>query len=284
MDQKQIEKKVENEIKAFVYAWYSRFDKGTSMDELKPFLPDDTVEFVYPTATLNSVEELVKYAEVTFSYIEESTHYINEIFVYKIDENMYEIICPHTYHALQADGNIITMDFIGRMRLQKDLKTKNDPSGELLKVIAYKVVLQNTPNESSLENIKKTKQGNFSYTDVKSFVHQWFAFIDGGQADNLMEITSNESLNINILGNEITEKEALKGFLLAQKASQNYSTHTPSNITIEKADNGFKVSFVLHFEGDIKEMGKMSLSNITKWILIEEDGKLKLSEYTLDIL
>ncbi|WP_075343038.1 hypothetical protein [Tenacibaculum agarivorans] len=284
MIQKQTEKKVENEIKSFVYAWYSRFDKGTSMEELKPFLPDDTVEFVYPTATLNSVGELVKYAEQTFSYIKESTHIINEISVYKIDENNFEVICPHTYHALQADGNIIQMNFIGRMRLTTNLKTKKDPSGNLIKVVAYKVVLQDAPKPSSIENIKETKQEKFSYTDAKAFVHNWFALIDAGDAINLMELTSNEPLNVNILGNKIQSKEGLEAFLIAQKESQNYSVHSPTNIVVKKYKEGFKVTFILNFEGDIKDIGKMTLSNITNWILITEDDRLKLSEYTLEIL
>ncbi len=284
MNTEQVRKKTENEIKSFVYAWYSRFDKGTNMKELKPFLPDNTVEFVYPTTTLNSVDELVKYAEETFSYIKESTHMINEISVYKIDENNYEIICPHTYHALQANGNIVQMNFIGRMRLATNLKTKLDPSGDLKKVVAYKVALQGTPKMSTKENIRSTKKGDFSFTDAKAFVHNWFANIDAGDADELMRLTSDHALNVNILGNMIKDKAGLKSFLIAQKESQNYSIHSPSNISVSKSDKGFKVTFVLNFEGEIKEMGKMTLSNITNWTLIEEDGQLKLSEYTLEIL
>lgn len=284
MNPKQLDKKTENEIKNFVYAWYSRFDKGTSMDELKPFLPDETVEFVYPTATLNSVDELVKYAEQTFSYIKESTHVISEISVYKTGDSQYEVICPHTYHALQADGNIVQMDFIGRMRLDTNLKTKKDPEGKLFKVTAYKVALQGTPKPSTEENIKSTKKGNFSFTDAQAFVHKWFALIDAGDADGLMKLTSNQPLSINILGNKANSKEQLKAFLEAQKNSQNYSVHTPTNIKVEKNDKGFNVKFVLNFEGDIKEMGKMTLSNITTWTLIEEEGQLKLAEYTLEIL
>lgn len=284
MNTKQVEKKTENEIKSFVYAWYSRFDKGTNMDEIRPFLPDETVEFVYPTATLNSVDELVAYAEKTFSYIKTSAHYINEISVYKTDENKYEIICPHTYHALRADGGLVQMNFIGRMKLETNLKTKKDPNGELFKVTAYKVALQGAPSESNMDNIDKTKKGDFSFTDAKSFVHEWFALIDAGDADALMNLTSNKPLNIDILGNKVDSKENLKAFLEAQKASQTYSSHTPTNIKVEKTDEGFKVTFVLHFEGEIKEMGKMALSNITTWTLIEEDGQLKLKNYTLEIL
>ena len=284
MNEKQMEQKVENEIKSFVYAWYSRFDKGTGMDELLPFLPDETVEFVYPQATLNSVPELITYAEQTFSYIKESTHYINEIAVYKTGDNLYEIICPHTYHALQADGNIVQMDFIGRMKLNTNLKTKLDPTGQLFKVTAYKVALQGTPAASTIENIKKSKVGDFSFTDAKAFVHEWFGFIDAGDADALMYLTSAKTLNIDILGNKVTDKAGLKGFLVAQKESQTYSVHTPGNIQVKKVNEGFEVTFVLHFEGEIKEMGIIHLSNITTWILIEEDGSLKLRDYTLSIL
>ncbi len=284
MNQKQLDKKTENEIKSFVYAWYSRFDKGTSMDEITPFLPDETVEFVYPQATLNSIEELITYAEQSFSAIKSSAHYINEISVYKIGENQYEIVCPHTYHALTADDNMMQMDFIGRMKVVTNLKTKKDPSGTLLKVTAYKVVLQNVPGESKIENITNTKNGNISFTDVQSFTHKWFAFIDAGDAESLMNLTSNKTLDIDILGNKVDNKEGLKAFLTAQKESQNYSVHTPTNIRVEKNEKGFKVTFVLHFEGDIKGMGLMNLSNITTWTLIEEDGVLKLSDYTLTIL
>lgn len=284
MNQKQLDKKTENEIKSFVYAWYSRFDKGTNMDEITPFLPDETVEFVYPQATLNSVKELVTYAEQSFSAIKSSAHYINEISVYKTGENQYEIICPHTYHALTADDKMMQMDFIGRMKIATNLKTKKDPSGKLFKVTAYKVALQNTPGASEIENITDTKKEDFSFTDVQSFTHKWFSLIDAGDADSLMTLTSDNPLNIDILGNKVNNKESLKAFLNAQKESQNYSVHTPTNIKVEKNEKGFKVTFVLHFEGDITGMGIMNLSNITTWTLIEEDGKLKLSEYTLYIL
>ncbi len=119
---------------------------------------DESVEFVYPASTLNSVDELVKYAEETFSMIKESTHIINEISVYQVAEKKYEVICPHTYHALQADGNIVQMDFIGRMHLELDLKTKNDPEGRLIKVVAYKVALQSQPVESDMEQIKSKRR------------------------------------------------------------------------------------------------------------------------------
>lgn len=111
------------------------------MNEIIPFLPDDTVNFVYPQATLNSIDELITYAEQTFSSIKSNAHYINEISVYKIGENEYEVICPHTYHALTADNNVMKMNFIGRMIIVTNLKTKKDPSGQLFKVKAYKVVL-----------------------------------------------------------------------------------------------------------------------------------------------
>ncbi len=284
MNQKQLDKKTENEIKSFVYAWYSRFDKGTNMDEITPFLPDSTVEFVYPQATLNSVEELVTYAEQSFSAIKSSAHYINEISVYKTGESQFEIICPHTYHALTADDKMMQMDFVGRMKIETNLKTKKDPSGTLFKVTAYKVVLQNTPEASKIENITDTKKGDFSFTDAQSFTHKWFGLIDAGDADSLMKLTSHNPLNIDILGNKVDNKEGLKAFLNAQKESQNYSVHTPTNIKVEKNEKGFKVTFVLHFEGDITGMGIMNLSNITTWTLIEEDGVLKLSEYTLAIL
>ncbi|WP_257291060.1 hypothetical protein [Cellulophaga baltica] len=284
MNTKQLDKKTENEIKSFVYAWYSRFDKGTSMGEITPFLPDETVEFVYPQATLNSVEELVKYADQSFAAIKSSAHYINEISIYKIGENQFEIICPHTYHALTADDKMMQMDFVGRMKIDINLKTKKDPSGKLFKVTAYKVALQNTPGASKIENITDTKTDDFSFTDVKSFTHKWFGLIDAGDADSLMTLTSNNALNIDILGNKADNKEGLKAFLNAQKESQNYSVHTPTNIKVEKNEKGFKVTFVLHFEGDIKGMGLMNLSNITTWTLIEEDGALKLGDYTLAIL
>lgn len=284
MKTKQVEKQTENEIKSFVYEWYSRFDKGTNMNELRPFFPDEVVEFVYPNITLNNVSELVDYAEKTFSAVKTSTHYINEISVYKTGENQYEVICPHTYHALQADGNIVQMDFIGRMRLQTNLKTKIDPSGEIMKVTAYKVVLQSTPKASTMDNINAARKGDFSFTDAKAFVHTWFAHIDAGNAAELMNLTSNEPLNIDILGNKVTDKAAFKGFLEAQQGSQNYSTHTPTHVQVKQNEKGFEVTFVLHFEGDIKESGPLSLSNITNWTLIEEDGKLKLSDYTLSIL
>jgi len=284
MNKVQLATKTENEIKAFVYEWYSRFDKGTDMETLKPYLPDEVVEFVYPQATLTSVDELVKYAEQTFEYIKSSAHYINEIFVYEIGDNKYEVICPHSYHALQATGEYINMNFIGRMRLDTSMKTRLDPDGKNIKVSAYKVALQGAPGSSNQEFLDAITLGDFSATDAKAFVHNWFALIDGGDADSLMDMTSDKEIDVNIMGNQVNNKEGLKGFLLAQKDSQTYSSHKPQNIVVEKDGDEFNVKFVLHFEGEIKEMGLMHLSNITSWKLLIEDDKLKLKNYTLEIL
>lgn len=285
MQQAQQEKQIENAVKAFAYAWYSRFDKGTNMDELRPYLPDETVEFVYPSVTLKSMEELSAYAKKAFPRVKTSAHNFGEIAVYRTGDNTFEVITPHTYHVQGADDSLMQMDFVGRMKLTSGLKTKADPNGENIKVTAYKVALQNKPQATTLDNITATKQGNFTVNDAKSFVHQWFSLIDAGDADALMTMTSDKPLNIDILGNKVADKAALKGFLEAQKANQNSSVHTPTHINVQKNDaGGFNVSFVLNFAGDIKKMGAMHLSNITQWTLVAEDGKLKLRDYTLNIL
>ncbi len=284
MNKVQLATQQENRIKAFVYEWYSRFDKGTDMETLKPFLPDEVVEFVYPQETLTSVSELVKYATKTFDFIKSSAHYIDEIFVFEIGENKYEVICPHSYHALQQSGEYINMDFIGRMRLDTALKTALDPEAKNIKVTAYKVALQGQVKPSSQDKIDAINLSTHSETDAKAFVHNWFAHIDVGNAETLMTMTSDSELNINILGNQMTSKNELKSFLLLQKDSQTYSSHKPQNIIASKTNDGFIVKFVLHFEGEINEMGLMHLSNITTWKLIDENNQLKLKEYTLEIL
>lgn len=284
MNKVQLATRTENEIKAFVYQWYGRFDKGTNMDELKPFLPDKVVEFVYPQATITSVDELVKYAEQTFDNIKSSAHYLDEIFVYQVAENKYEVICPHSYHALQPNGEYVNMNFIGRMKIDTSMKTVLDPEGANIKIFAYKVVLQGNPNLSSKEFLDDVRMGDVLTTDAKEFVHNWFSLIDSGDANSLMNMTSDLDLNINIMGNQLSNKEDLKDFLLAQKESQNYSSHRPHNIVVNKASDGFDVKFILHFEGQIKELGLMHLSNITSWKLIIEENRLKLIDYSLEIL
>lgn len=281
----QLDKQTENAIKSFVYAWYSRFDKGTNMDELRPYLPDETVEFVYPTTTLKSMDELAAYAKAAFPKVKTSAHDFGEIPVYPTGDNTFEVITPHTYHVQGADGSLMQMDFVGRMKLITGLKTQADPSGENIKLTAYKVALQNAPQATTLENINASKQGDFTVSDAKAFVHQWFSLIDAGDADTLMTKVSDQPLNIDILGNKVTNKTEFKGFLEAQKASQNYSLHTPTHIKVQKNDaGGFNVSFVLNFAGEIKEIGEMHLSNVTNWTLVPEDGELKLRDYTLTIL
>lgn len=42
------------QLKAFTYQWYARFDRGTRMAELLPFLPDAELKFVYPSTTLTA--------------------------------------------------------------------------------------------------------------------------------------------------------------------------------------------------------------------------------------
>jgi len=281
---KQAMKQTENMLKAFAYEWYSRFDKGTSIEELRPFLPDSELEFVYPGTTLNSVDELIAYSDAAFAATKQSAHFLDEISVYQIDDSTYELITPHAYHILGADEEYRNLDFYARMKVGLGMKTEADPSGDIPKVLAYKVLLQGAPKASNQENLDVLNNGDFSITDAKAFVHNWFTYIDAGDADTLMEITSSGELGINILGNEVKDAASLKAFLLAQKDSQTYAAHTPTHIEVTKDGDGFAVSFVLNFEGDVRWVGPLKLSNVTSWKLVPEDGELKLRDYSLEIL
>lgn len=118
----QAESLTQNTLKAFAYDWYSRFDRGATMDELLPNLPESEVEFIYPQITLSSIDELTAYSAGAFANTAASAHELDEVFVHPTGlENVYDVITPHTYHIERADGVFAALDFVGRMRVQLGL-------------------------------------------------------------------------------------------------------------------------------------------------------------------
>ena len=96
-----------NQLKAFAYHWYARFDRGTSMPELLPFLPDEHVEFVYPSTTLTTVVELTDYLTPALAAHQSSRHVLREIEVTAVADGTYELFLPHSYQARQADDSVL---------------------------------------------------------------------------------------------------------------------------------------------------------------------------------
>ena len=134
-----------NHLKAFAYRWYARFDRGPRMAELLPFLPDAELEFVYPSATLTSVEALSNYLTPALAAHRQSRHVLQETEVIGVADRTYELFLPHSYQARQADGGVLALHVVARMRVQLELPTHLDPAGHHPKVVAYKVVVLEAP-------------------------------------------------------------------------------------------------------------------------------------------
>ncbi|MBL9009260.1 MAG: hypothetical protein JNJ46_33680 [Myxococcales bacterium] len=278
--------RIANSLKQFAYQWYCKFDRGTDVDALLPYLPEGELEFVYPQATLKTLPELLTYARASFRAIQRSAHCLHELFVFPIGQpGTYELLCPHEYQAQLENGDYVTMQFIGRMHVRLGEGNSHDPSGRLPKIHGYKVLMTQPPTPSSADRIDHERHGKFLINEAKAFVHEWFKFIDLGDADALMSMVSEGPLNINILGTSIDNAAALKAFLIMQRDMQSYSSHQPMAVQVARGENGsFQVTFVLHFEGAIGTQPPMFLSNFTRWTLVPSDNGLKLAGYTLDLL
>lgn len=144
--------------------------------------------------------------------------------------------------------------------------------------------MQGAPSATDADALNASKHGAFTDSDAKSFVHQWFDNADGRDADAMIAMTSNGPLNVNLLGTEIASADQLKGYLEANSGAQIWAIHQPLNITVTHTEEGFAVRFIVHFEGNIEGYGTMMLTNVTNWLLIEEDGALRLRDYSLSIL
>lgn len=276
---------IDNSIKAFAYDWYARFDNGPSMEALLPNLPEETVEFIYPQATITTVSDLTTQFEAAWSQTTATAHDIEEPFVYGVGvENVYDVVVPHTYFVERGDGSFGKIGIVSRMRVQLGLETELDPNGELPKIVSYLVNIQNATADDVSEELAASRVGAKSDNDAKAFVHQWFANTDARNVDAMIAMTSSEALNVNLLGTAIGSRDELKAYMEANSNAQSWAVHQPTNITVTHTDEGFAVRFVVHFEGNIEGIGNIGLSNVTNWLLVEEDDELRLRDYSLALL
>ncbi|PRY20520.1 hypothetical protein CLV78_113119 [Aliiruegeria haliotis] len=280
----QAESLTDNTLKAFAYDWYARFDNGASIEALAPNLPD-SFEFVYPQATVTSLDAFAPLHQAAQEGTVASAHDIEEIYVHPtFEDDLFEIVTPHTYLIARKDGTFGNIDIVSRMRVRLGLVTDRDPEGALPKIENYVVMFEGAADDDVSEQIAANRIGDISDNDVKSFVHQWFAAADARDADAMIARTSVGALNINLLGTEIASADDLRTYLEANSAAQIWAAHQPHNISIRHTKEGFAVRFIVHFEGEIEGVGPMRLTNVTNWLLIEEDGELRLRDYTLTIL
>lgn len=282
--QAQNESLVENTLKAFAYDWYARFDNGAPIEQLAPNLPD-AFEFVYPQATVTSLEAFAPLHKAAQDGAVASAHSIDEIFVHPTaDDTLYEIVTPHTYWIERKDGTFGDIDIVSRMRVRLNQVTGRDPAGDLPKIENYMVLFEDVSDHDVSQNIADNRMGAISDNEVKSFVHKWFAAADARDADAMIARTSTGALNVNLLGAEISSANELRAYLEGNSAAQIWATHQPHNISITHTEDGFAVRFIVHFEGNIEGVGEMKLTNVTNWLLIEEDGELRLRDYALTLL
>jgi hypothetical protein len=276
---------VDNTIKAFAYDWYARFDNGPSMDALLPNLPDETVEFIYPQATITTIADMTTQFEAAWATSTATAHYIEELMVYGAGaEDVYDVIVPHTYYVERSDGSYGTVGIVSRMRVQLGLETALDPTGENPKLVSYLVNIQSANADDASDPLAESRIGDLSDNDAKAFVHQWFANTDARDVAAMVAMTSSGPLNVNLLGTEIGSRADLQGYMELNSAAQSWAVHQPTNITVTHTDEGFAVRFVVHFEGNIEGFGDLGLSNVTNWLLVEEDGELRLRDYSLALM
>ncbi|TBR42220.1 hypothetical protein CBF23_008050 [Marinomonas agarivorans] len=283
--QKVTDSMITNQLKSFAYHWYAKFDNGTTIDELTPYLPEEKLEFIYPQAKITSLNELTSQFEAAWMATDANAHQVEEIAIYKSSENnVYDIITPHTYYIKRKNGTFGELSIVSRMRVRLGLKTRLDPKAELPKIESYLVLFQNAKSDDVTQKISALRHKTFSENDAKSFVHKWFENADLGNANAMIDMVSNQPLGINLFGNSIDTKDALKDYLEQNAAAQKWAIHKPHNIVVTPTPEGFSVRFIVHFEGDIQGMGNLSLNNVTNWLLVEENGELRLRDYSLSLL
>jgi hypothetical protein len=252
------------------------------MEMLLPNLPEETVEFIYPQATLSSVDQLNTQFEKAWENTVVSGH---DIVLYPANESgVYDVIVPHTYYIERKDGSFGDIGIISRMSIHTGLSTKLDPTGEKPKLFSYLVNIESVNDRDVSQEIAALRVGKTNVNYAKAFVHKWFENADAKNADALAEMASSGELDINLLGTAISDRQGLFDYLSANGGAQVWATHTPQNISVTATDDGFLVKFLVHFEGEIKEMGTLSLNNRTTWHLIEEEGELRLRDYELTML
>lgn len=260
-------------------------DEGTDFDSLKPNLIEEGVVFEYPQATITNLKDLCKAFEASWSTTKASSHDIKNIDVLKTGKpDTYIVVAPHTYLMEKKDGNSSKIDIFSRMKVQTGVVTKADPTGSEPKIAKYVVQYDGRKEEPVATEIEAAMLEGISANDAKAFVHKWFAAADSKNAAAMIAMTSDEALDVNLLGTQIQSKEELEQYLVANGDYQAWATHEPSSISVVKTKEGFDVRFTVHFNGLIKNTGEILLNNVTKWSLVNENGELKLKSYSLELI
>lgn len=278
-----------NHLKAFAYQWYARFDRGTRMAELLPFLPDAELEFVYPSATLTSIEALSSYMTPALAAHQASRHVLQEIAVDEVAERTYELLLPHSYQVRQADGTVLALHIMARMRVQLELPTRLDPAGHNPKVLAYKVVVLDTPATDipASEGLATAVVEAPAANEIKAFVHAWFARIDEGDMTQISPLLADGPLDIDLLGYAFHTRPEFLAFLTMQKNAQRFSSHSPACIKVTPQEAGrYGAEFLLQFQGELTtDSNLLRVNNITHWELLRDaSGALRLHRYRLEIV
>jgi ketosteroid isomerase-like protein len=283
----QQETQTTNQLKAFAYAWYARFDRGTSIPELLPFLPDEHIEFVYPSATLTTIRELRQYMEPALAAGLASRHLLHEIDVWKLADGSYELLLPHSYQVQQPNGTEQVLNIMARMRVAMGLPTALDPAGNTPKVMAYRVVILETPASiPAVDALATATVPAALANEVKAFVHTWFARIDAGDMSQIGRLVTDQPLDFDLLGYAFSGKPEFEAFLDVQKNAQRYSSHSPAHIQVTaQGDNRYGAEFLLKFKGELKEGNTfLQVNNVTRWVLVTGATGLQLQRYRLELL
>jgi ketosteroid isomerase-like protein len=269
-----------NEIKAFTCRWYTRFDQRQIGNLLLPFLTEPTIEFMYPSQTFTNTKEFAEFSAKSATTTEQTAHELGEIHVRELSEDLYEVICEHIYNMVPKGATTWTsLKIASRMRVQ----TSFDSTGENIKIAAYKVLVlpEQLKNQAASIDAKSLVLAN----QAKTFVYDWFALIDAGDADGLTRLLTEDGLDVAIFGNQFLNPKSFVDFLMLQANNQNWSSHEAFNITVDASNlSAPEVRFYIRFSGKIANGPEIKVSNITNWGLKLEGSVLKLKKYRLELL
>lgn len=99
----------ENELKAFVYHWFSLFDRQAPPDNFLPLIADKGLEMAFPEATLHSHQDFLDWYNGIRNTILENSHDLSDISVTILPDGNYTVDVKIHWKAITSQGKNLAL-------------------------------------------------------------------------------------------------------------------------------------------------------------------------------
>lgn len=99
-----------NQIKSFVYYWFSLHDLHANINKSYALLDKDNLFMKFPEITVRNLEDYKKWYDGVGANIKSNLHYVKTLEVTFTEANKYRVNVLVNWQAIDKDGKFINMD------------------------------------------------------------------------------------------------------------------------------------------------------------------------------